>query len=98
MSLQRVYQAEQSLSILREQFLLRHCANVPAQERRQQLWEILMTDAIEFVDCFAWAIPDERALRILQYVSPIVEIGAGAGECQPCSHLLHHVVLGVVKN
>ena len=28
---------------------------------------------------FAWAIPDERALRILGHFSPIIEIGAGFG-------------------
>ena len=28
---------------------------------------------------FAWAIPDERAIRILKHFSPIVEVGAGKG-------------------
>jgi hypothetical protein len=34
---------------------------------------------------FAWAIPDEKALRILQQFSPIIEMGAGRGYW---SHLL----------
>lgn len=28
---------------------------------------------------FSWAIPDERAIRILHHFSPVVEIGAGDG-------------------
>jgi hypothetical protein len=28
---------------------------------------------------YAWAVPDERALNILQQFSPIIEIGAGKG-------------------
>jgi hypothetical protein len=31
------------------------------------------------MDRYAWAIPDERALRICAFYSPLVEMGAGAG-------------------
>jgi hypothetical protein len=61
---------------------------VEVQERRQELWEHMTQDAVEVVDQYAWAIPDERALRVLAYVSPIVEVGAGAGvshhHCMRC--------------
>ena len=35
--------------------------------------------ASDFVDKFAWGVLDERALKILDHFSPIVEIGAGSG-------------------
>jgi hypothetical protein len=53
--------------------------NKNAQDRRQALWEMLMDGAAHICDAFSWAIPDERALRVLHHFSPIVEIGAGSG-------------------
>lgn len=34
---------------------------------------------IDSIEKYAWAIPDDRALRIIQHFAPIVEIGAGKG-------------------
>jgi len=34
---------------------------------------------LEMAEKYAWAIPDERALRIIEEFSPIVEMGAGRG-------------------
>ena len=31
---------------------------------------------------YAWAIPNERALRVLKHFGPIIEIGAGSGYWQ----------------
>ena len=45
-------------------------------ERRGDLFEAEDEDAQEK---YAWAIPDERALKICAAFSPLVEIGAGAG-------------------
>lgn len=49
------------------------------QERRQELWDRMVDEAAAVCDRFAWAIPDERALRILGHFEPIVEVAAGAG-------------------
>ena len=49
------------------------------QERREELWGLVTLQASQFVDKFAWAVPDERALRILAHFSPVIEIAAGAG-------------------
>ena len=47
-------------------------------DRRGELW-MEQADAGEaLVNRYSWAIPDERALRILKHFSPIVEIGCGA--------------------
>jgi SAM-dependent methyltransferase len=47
-----------------------------SDDRRAQLFEALDTDLTEK---YAWAIPDERALRVLAAYAPIVEIGCGRG-------------------
>eukprot|EP00978_Attheya_sp_CCMP212_P024337 scaffold76329_cov59-Attheya_sp.AAC.4 len=47
-----------------------------SEERRGDLFE--MEDEYA-MDQYAWAIPDERALRICSEFAPLVEIGAGAG-------------------
>ena len=47
-----------------------------SEQERGDLFEIEDEEAQEI---YAWAIPDERALRICEAFSPIVEIGAGAG-------------------
>ena len=57
-------------------------------ERRQQLWPQLLDGAMSVCDAFAWAIPDERALNVLGYFSPIVEVGAGAGALRLLSNSL----------
>jgi hypothetical protein len=41
--------------------------------------DLFENEASELGDRFAWAIPDERALRICAACSPIVEIGCGRG-------------------
>eukprot|EP00752_Nemacystus_decipiens_P004170 g3813.t1 len=48
-------------------------------ERRSELWEIMCEGGDVLRQRFAWAIPDERALRIIQHFSPIVEVGSGLG-------------------
>eukprot|EP00011_Vannellida_sp_DIVA3-517-6-12_P007610 CAMPEP_0114623100 /NCGR_PEP_ID=MMETSP0168-20121206/10073_1 /TAXON_ID=95228 ORGANISM="Vannella sp., Strain DIVA3 517/6/12" /NCGR_SAMPLE_ID=MMETSP0168 /ASSEMBLY_ACC=CAM_ASM_000044 /LENGTH=416 /DNA_ID=CAMNT_0001834325 /DNA_START=239 /DNA_END=1486 /DNA_ORIENTATION=+ len=52
------------------------------EERREKVWDLMDEDV---VDKFAWAIPDERALRIIQAIdienarNGVIEVGAGAG-------------------
>jgi hypothetical protein len=41
-------------------------------ERRHELFELIDGDAALK---YAWAVPDDRALAILQHLGPIVEIG-----------------------
>ena len=48
-------------------------------DARSELWEQMCEEGEEVRSQFAWAIPDERALRILQHFSPILEVGAGFG-------------------
>eukprot|EP00892_Ulva_mutabilis_P012808 jgi/Ulvmu1/98/UM001_0101.1 len=55
-----------------------------AQPRRQELWELVVNSAAAVCDKYAWATPDERALRILSHFGPIVEVGAGAGYWAHC--------------
>lgn len=38
----------------------------------------------ELVARYAWAVPDERALRIIKHFGPIIEIGAGSGYWAAC--------------
>lgn len=42
-------------------------------------WAHLDTKIDLLCNKFAWAVPDDRALRIIQHFSPIIEIGAGKG-------------------
>ena len=51
-------------------------ASIPASKRAELFEQLLPIDEIEE---YSWAIPDQRALRIIQHFSPIVEIGAGKG-------------------
>eukprot|EP00605_Chrysophyceae_sp_TOSAG23-4_P001960 GSChrysophyteH1.ASY1.ANO1.2171.1 assembled CDS len=48
-------------------------------EHRMLAWDELDRIWNPIRDKFAWAIPDNRALRILKSFSPLVEIGAGKG-------------------
>lgn len=54
-------------------------AHACLQQRRQELWEMVIDSAVSVCDRFAWATPDERSFRVLNHFSPIIEIGAGAG-------------------
>lgn len=47
-------------------------------ERRGELWMEQADLGEELVNQYSWATPDERALRILKHLSPVVEIGCGA--------------------
>lgn len=46
---------------------------------RERLWDILGADADLLRRKYAWCIPNERAVRVLCHVSPVVELGAGKG-------------------
>lgn len=46
---------------------------------RAELLDIVCGDGFELEERYAWAIPDDRALRILEEFSPVIEIGAGRG-------------------
>lgn len=46
------------------------------EKRRGDLFE---TEDETTMEAYAWAIPDERALRICGHFEPLVEMGAGAG-------------------
>merc|ERR1719273_2195379 len=47
-----------------------------SNDRREELFNFFDLDIAEK---FAWAIPDERSLRILLHFSPLIEIGCGIG-------------------
>jgi hypothetical protein len=47
-------------------------------ERRAQVWGAQATVGQELVDDYAWAIPDDAALDVLEHFCPLVEIGSGA--------------------
>ncbi|SPQ98921.1 unnamed protein product (mitochondrion) [Plasmodiophora brassicae] len=44
---------------------------------REQLFASMPLD--DLMDKYAWAIPDDRAIRIIREFAPIVEVGAGKG-------------------
>ena len=46
-------------------------------QRRAELWMEQADIGEKLVNQYAWAVPDERAIRILKHFGPIVEIGAG---------------------
>lgn len=46
---------------------------------REAEWDLLETSQSQLCNEFAWAVPDERALKILTKFSPLIEIGAGKG-------------------
>ena len=53
-------------------------AEVVSPERRAELWMQQAELGESLVNDYAWAIPDERALRILRHMAPLIEIGCGA--------------------
>jgi len=50
-----------------------------SDEQRLQQWIRLKVVAEPLVEQYAWAVPDDKALNILQEFSPLVELGAGKG-------------------
>jgi hypothetical protein len=48
-------------------------------EMKEKYWRILERYGKPLLEKYAWGIPDERSLKILQFFSPIVEIGCGKG-------------------
>mmetsp|Transcript_15467 Transcript_15467/g.20482 ORF Transcript_15467/g.20482 Transcript_15467/m.20482 type:complete len:306 (+) Transcript_15467:149-1066(+) len=48
-------------------------------ERRKEMWEMIIEDCDSLRKRYAWVIPDERAIRILQAFGSVVEVGAGKG-------------------
>lgn len=49
------------------------------EDKRSQEWKTLDDIGLALVEKYAWAIPDERALKIIKHFSPIVEVGSGKG-------------------
>ncbi|CAB9504753.1 expressed unknown protein [Seminavis robusta] len=47
-------------------------------DRRAELWTEQADLGEALLNQYSWAIPDERAIRILKHFSPLVEIGCGA--------------------
>lgn len=47
-------------------------------ERRAELWMAQAEVGEELVNKYAWATPNNQAMRILKHFSPLVEIGCGA--------------------
>jgi hypothetical protein len=47
-------------------------------ERRAELWMAQAQVGEELVNNYAWATPNDQAMRILKHLSPLVEIGCGA--------------------
>ena len=47
-------------------------------ERRAELWMAQAEVGEELVNKYAWATPNDQAMRILKHFSPLVEIGCGA--------------------
>ena len=59
---------------------MRHLLSASVEpERRAALWEMMSEPGDALRRRYAWAIPDERALRVLAHYGPVVEIGAGKG-------------------
>jgi len=50
-----------------------------SEDQRAELFDELGAVGDSLVERYAWAIPDDRALRILRHFAPLVEIGAGSG-------------------
>ena len=53
--------------------------NPEFEAKRNAVWEDLDGKSYELCRRYAWAIPDERCLRIIKNFSPLIEIGAGKG-------------------
>ena len=49
------------------------------QDSRDRLWPLIDELQTNLCSKYAWAIPDGRALNILRFFSPLIEIGAGKG-------------------
>lgn len=47
-------------------------------EKRAEIWTNQANLGEDLVNKYSWAIPDERAIRILRHFSPLVEVGCGA--------------------
>jgi hypothetical protein len=55
------------------------------EDRREELDEAVCAVVTEDVIArYAWAIPDERALRVIGHFSPVLEIAAGGGYWSSC--------------
>ncbi len=50
-----------------------------ADDSRAEQWVRLSVIGASISDRYSWAIPDSRALFILQNFAPLIEIGAGKG-------------------
>lgn len=50
-----------------------------ADDSRAEQWVRLSIIGASLSDRYSWAIPDSRALSILQNFAPLIEIGAGKG-------------------
>eukprot|EP00873_Tetraselmis_striata_P044700 jgi/Tetstr1/464964/TSEL_009698.t1 len=50
-----------------------------SDERRAELFQLMAEQGEPLRGKYAWAIPDQRAIRIIANFSPLVEIGAGKG-------------------
>ena len=63
-------------------------------EARADIWTRQADLGEQLVDRYAWATPDDRALRILRHFSPIVEIGCGANAYW--ARMMHSASIDVV--
>ena len=63
-------------------------------ETRADIWSRQADLGEQLVDRYAWATPDDRALRILRHFSPIVEIGCGANAYW--ARMMHSASIDVV--
>lgn len=50
-----------------------------AKALRPEYWDILDDIGQTLSEKYAWAIPDEKSLKVLKHFSPLIEIGAGKG-------------------
>ena len=50
-----------------------------AEGERGEAWDEMLSNSQDLCEKYAWAVPDERALRILSNFGPLIEIGAGKG-------------------
>ena len=53
------------------------CNKTVTPEQRAELWMKQADYGEELVNSYSWATPDERAINIIKYFSPIIEIGCG---------------------
>ena len=49
------------------------------EEARLHAWPRIEVIGSALTDKYAWAVPDARALRIVSFFSPLIEVGAGKG-------------------